>query len=152
MLQASLNSKLCTSGGAVSSEIHPFSKGGGPPLPAEPRRSYTRDREAHTRTAMSGQYAEAGLAWVWTAPHLGMSFPSWACEPDCKPRGHWKLWREERWHFTTLRNGRRWLQLRSLFPAHVERTSATLTPPKAQVPRTVGQQRPACKGWSLGVR
>ena len=92
---------------------------------------------------------------LWTAPHPGTSFPSWACETAGKPRGgaHWKLGREEGYRYTALRNRSRWLHLRQLFPAQTQRgTGETPILPRAQVPRTVCQQRgPACKGWSLGV-
>ena len=104
--------------------------------------------------ARTGRQVQDGLT-LWTAPHPGTSFPSWACETAGKPRGgaHWKLGREEGYRYTALRNRSRWLHLRQLFPAQTQRgTGETPTLPRAQVPRTVCQQRgPACKGWSLGV-
>lgn len=49
-------------------------------------------------------------------------------------------------------HGSRWLPRQPRFSAHAARTSATQTTHRAQVPRTVCQQRrAACKGRSLGV-
>ena len=104
--------------------------------------------------ARAGRRVQEGLT-LWTAPHLGTSLPSWACEPAGKPRGgaHWKLGREEGYGYTALRNRSRWLHLRQLSSDQTQRgTRKTPTLSQAQVPRTVCQQRgPACKGWSLGV-
>lgn len=76
----------------------------------------------------TGRRIQEGLT-LWTAPHLGTSFPSWACEPAGKPRGGapWKLGREQGYRFAALRNRSRGLHLRQLFPAQTQRgTGETL--------------------------
>ena len=142
-------------GGATSSETHP--------LPSAKAEGLLTSLSPHAGPrgpcthcdARTGRRIQEGLT-LWTASHLGASFPSWACEPAGKPRGGapWKLGREQGYRFAAFRNRSRGLHRRQPFPPkRREGPGRPRTLPRAQVLRTVCQQRgPACKGWSLGIR
>ena len=100
------------------------------PCPQQRRRASSTSLSPHAGPrgpcthcdARTGRRIQEGLT-LWTAPHLGTSFPSWACEPAGKPRGGapWKLGRERGYRFAAFRNRSRGLYLRQPFPAQTQR-------------------------------